>query len=231
GPAELVFVAPERPSLLIHPEFEQMSHGAKSVESMLRVVSTTEEALADCTDSVGFTARVRGGRQREDWREVTPEFAALGDLPDRRLALVFGNEMTGMTAEESMLCQRLVHIPTSQEHTSLNLSVAVAVVLSSLFVAPRTHELEPGGFPVTGAEREFLKANLKWAMTEKVARSDQAKLDIAASIERVFSKSELETRDARAWHMMARALGSQKTPMDFGLDPNPKVQGERGSVP
>ncbi len=223
GPVELVVVAPERPSLLIHPEFEQMSHGVEDVTRALRVVDTPEAALADCTDTVGFTARVRGSRVRDDWRELREELSALGDDPERRLALVFGNETSGLTVGESQLCQRLIHLPTSAVHTSINLAVAVSVVLFDLFTAPGARRHEPGGHPVLGTEREYLKANLKWVFTERVARSEAAKRDIANSIERLFSRAELETRDARAWHQMARALGSDKTPGDFGIVPDSKA--------
>jgi len=221
GPCELVLVAPERPSLLVHPEFEQMSHGVEDLSKHLRVVATPEEALADCTDSWGFTARVRGSRTREDWRDVRDTIARTCDDPQRVGALVFGNEMTGMTSQESVLCRQLVYIPTSDEHTSINLAVAVGIVLAGVFTGEGARGLEPGGHAVTGDEREFLKANMKYVMSEKVARSESAARDIASSIDRVFSRAELETRDARAWHLMLRALGSTKKPSDFGIDPNP----------
>ena len=224
GPCDLVLVAPERPSLLVHPEFEQMSHGVEDMTRHLRVVDTMEEALADCTDSYGFTARVRGSRIREDWREIQGEIVARCEDPQRVTALVFGNEMTGMTAEESLLCQHLVYIPTSEVHTSLNLAVATGIVLAATFTGDGARGEEPGGNAVNGDEREFLKANMKYVMTEFVARSESAKRDISTSIDRVFSRAELETRDARAWHLMLRALGSTKKPSDFGLDPNPSTK-------
>ena len=46
GPAELVLVRPQRPSLLIHPDFEQMAHGAEEHAREVRVVDRLEEALA-----------------------------------------------------------------------------------------------------------------------------------------------------------------------------------------
>jgi hypothetical protein len=33
----------------------------------------------------------------------------------------------------------------------------------------------------------------------------------------VFTRVPIEMRDARAWHMMMRALGSSMTPRDFGI--------------
>ncbi len=221
GPAELVLVAPERPSLLIHPEFEQMSHGVDHSLGRLRVVDTTEEALEDITLSYGFTARVRGSRIREDWSKAREDMIAATNDPAHNLALVFGNEVTGMNAEEAILCQHLVYMPTSEEHTSINLAVAVGIVMSGIYTGEGARGIEPGGEYLSGQQREFLKANMTHVMVEKVAQSESAARVIKSSIERVFSRAELETRDARAWHLMLRALGSDKKPSDFGLDPNP----------
>jgi len=78
GPCELVLVAPELPSLLVHPEFQQMSHGVPEARERCRVVATLEEALADCTFSVGFTARPQEGRPRHEWRAKRDELGARG---------------------------------------------------------------------------------------------------------------------------------------------------------
>ncbi len=45
---------------------------------------------------------------------------------------------------------------------------------------------------------------------------------IKVSIERVFSRAELENRDARAWHLMLKALGSDMRPDEVGLRPHEK---------
>src|SRR4029079_3426686 len=81
GPCEVVLVAPERPSLLLHPDFEQMSHGVESPRELYRIVATLEEALADATHSIGFTARARDRRNRVDWRGDRERLAARGEQP------------------------------------------------------------------------------------------------------------------------------------------------------
>ncbi|MFT5150521.1 MAG: TrmH family RNA methyltransferase, partial [Planctomycetota bacterium] len=222
GPCELVLVAPERASLLIHPEFEQMSHGVEGRREAVRVVDTLEEALADCTRVVGFTARVRGGRVRRDWRLLAPELVGDGVSSDRQLALVFGNEVSGMTIEETNLCHDLTHVRTSDEHTSLNLAVTVAVALSAIFGEEGVCPHEPGGHPLNGAGREFLKSRMKEIFSGRIAQTPAASLDIAESIDRVFSRAPLENKDARAWHLMLKALGSKASPTDMGLYPNVK---------
>lgn len=229
GPCELFAVAPEKPSLLVHPEFEQMSHGAEDGRAAITVVETLEEALAETTWSVGFTARVRGKRLRDDWRESAPRLAPRGDSATERLALVFGNEVTGLTTEEADLCQELAHLRTSDQHTSLNLAMCVGVVLSSLFSGEGAREWEPGGNLLAGDGREFLKTRMKEVFGGRVALTESAARSIEESIDRVFSRAPLEDRDARAWHLMLRALGSSMAPTEIGLRPSRK-DGRREDV-
>jgi TrmH family RNA methyltransferase len=224
GPCELVLVKPERPGILVHPEFEQMSHGVENMDGKLRVVDSLRDALADCTYTVGFTARVRDNIIREEWNDVAPRLRDMAGGEEDRLALLFGAESTGLTIEEANLCQELVHIRTSSDHTSINLAVCVGVVLQTLFTGSKVHQPEPGGVNLSGAEREFLRQNLRHAFGDKVARSEEAARVIGLSIDRIFGHARLTTSDARSWHMMARALGSEKSPADFGLDPHPRTR-------
>jgi tRNA C32,U32 (ribose-2'-O)-methylase TrmJ len=180
-------------------------------------VDTLEEALADVARAVGFSARVRGGRKRRDWRAAASELAELGDDAAERLALVFGNEATGLTSEETDRCHELVHVRTSAEHTSLNLAMAVSIALAGLYSGRAVHRREPGGSLLDGAGREFLKARLLEVLAEGVCRTPAARRDVAAMIERVFSRAPLENRDARAWHLVLKTLGSELRPDSLGL--------------
>lgn len=221
GPCELWLVAPARASLLVHPEFVQMSHGVAERDA-IRCVASLPEALADCTRSIGFTARARGHRTRRDWREAAPEWRERCTDPAERVALVFGSEENGLTVEESDRIGELAYLPTASEHTSINLAMAVGIVLSSLFVGRGTHVGESGARLADGEALEYLKRHLKDVLGGEVARGPAARRDIEASIERIFSRAPVETRDARAWHKILRALGSARTPPDYGLGTAPK---------
>lgn len=217
GPTEVWVTSPARPSLFVHPDFELMSHGGEEARRRIRVVDTLEEALADCHHAVAFTARARKKQKRVDWRGRAPSLQGIADDSEQRLALVFGNEETGLTREEAALAQEVAHLRTAAEHTSLNLAQAVVVVLYSLFTGTEVHQDEPEPKRIDARGREFLKASLKEVFAGGVAKTESAATDIEAMIERVFARAALEPRDARAFHLILRAMGAKTTPREFGL--------------
>ena len=218
GPADLFLVRPKRPALLEHPEFEQMAHGVEDFENKVRVVDSLEEALEECTDSVGFTARARHHRIVEPLRGVQSELEAQCADPERRVALVFGSEVSGLDETETDLCQRLVYLELTGAHASLNLATAVALVLFAVQAPPVAEPKTSTGVPLAGRDREFLVHNVAETLAGK-AWTESAARDVRASVTRVLRSARLETRDARAWHMAMRALGSERTPKDLGEEP------------
>jgi len=218
GPCELVLVRPEKPSILVHPDFEQMAHGVPDAAARTRVVSTLSEALADCTFSVGFTARARDHRELHDWRSIRADLTRRCARPEEKVALVFGNEETGLSVEETAPLSELVRIPTSDEHGSLNLAMAAGLVLATLYLdQPEVESVRhQNSVPLPGADRLFLIERLKETLGS-IPWTQSARRDVLASIERVFGRSPLETRDARAWHLLARAFGNDKSPGDYGV--------------
>lgn len=217
GPVELVLVAPERASLLVHPDFVQMAHGVAGGAARFRVVATLPAALDGAARAIGFTARAHEHRRRHDWRALREEVRAESNDPGRVTAFVFGNEVRGLETSDVKLLRDLAWIPTSAEHSSLNLAMAVGIVLADLHAEPGRKRRERGAKPLSSEGRAYLVANLAHALGDRLARSKSARTDIRASVERIFSRAELEDRDARAWHLMCRALGSELTPKDLGL--------------
>jgi tRNA/rRNA methyltransferase len=161
GVDDLVLVAPQRASMLVHPEFVQMAHGVQDVRARIRVVATLAEALVDSTSSIGFTARARGLRKRKDWRAAAEECSTACTDPAQCVALVFGSEESGLTAEETDLLGELCSLPTAAEHTSLNLALAVGIVLYTLYSGKGVHVREKGPVLAARESAEYLKARLK----------------------------------------------------------------------
>jgi tRNA/rRNA methyltransferase len=95
-----------------------------------------DSALAGFSLSAGFTRR-RGERRKAFSLSVEDLAARVLDRPSVKdpsgsVALVFGNERTGLTEEEIKLCSLAAHIPSSDAFPSLNLAQAVQVACYEL---------------------------------------------------------------------------------------------------
>jgi tRNA/rRNA methyltransferase/tRNA (cytidine32/uridine32-2'-O)-methyltransferase len=98
---------------------------------------TLKAAIAGCSLVIGITRR-RGHHRKTISRDPAETAAYLKDRPGSA-ALVFGNERTGLEAEELNLCNIASHIPAAAAFPSLNLSHAVQIYAYELFRA-----LDPG---------------------------------------------------------------------------------------
>lgn len=154
----------------------------------------------------------------------------MGDDGEQRLALIFGSEESGLTREEAAVAQELAHLRTAPEHTSLNLAQAVTVVLHSLFTGDEVHQREPQPKRLDQRARTFLKERMTQVLAGEVAFTESAARDITGAIERMVTRAPLEPRDARAWHIILRSLGSQATPNEFGLEEQPRDARRRDAL-
>jgi tRNA/rRNA methyltransferase len=131
-------------------EARQMAvHGASVLEQAL-IFPDLNGALADCRRVVAATGRLEGAplpleppEQVLAWLvggpSRAPARATSGD-GDGSAALVFGREDRGLSNDELLRADRLMHISAAASYPSLNLSHAVAVALHQLWIqrqAPR----------------------------------------------------------------------------------------------
>jgi len=124
GLRELYIVKPKQ-----YPHERAIWRAASAVDILDNavVVETLDEALAGCKLVVGTSARGR----RIPWPLVNPRVCAekvYAELPEHKVALVFGREDRGLTNEELQRCNLHVNIPANEEYSSLNLGMAVQVI-------------------------------------------------------------------------------------------------------
>lgn len=101
---------------------------ADDVLDCARHTATLAQALEGCTHAVGFTARPRRFAPKLELFDASAarELAAVASRGN--VALVFGNERSGLSDDEAMLCSRLFRLPASGERPIYNLSQAVLLV-------------------------------------------------------------------------------------------------------
>jgi tRNA (cytidine32/uridine32-2'-O)-methyltransferase len=123
-----------RPKVFPSPEADARASGADDLLASAVVHDDPVSALDGCRFVVGASARLR----EVEWPQVDPRACAQKLLPEAAMgpvAVVFGRENSGLTNSELALCHYLVHIPSNPDYSSLNLAMAVQVVVYELNMA------------------------------------------------------------------------------------------------
>lgn len=130
-------------------------------ESVLKTAiihDSLEEAIKDMTDVVGFTAR--NSRNRRQHLYLPAWVDTLKKVPDSaKIALLFGNERTGLSNEQITVCRLLVRIPSSEENPSYNLAQAVLLALFEIYQRSLTNEINvevAGQQPADASQIQYL---------------------------------------------------------------------------
>ncbi|MEJ2609494.1 MAG: tRNA (cytosine(32)/uridine(32)-2'-O)-methyltransferase TrmJ [Candidatus Thiodiazotropha sp.] len=122
-----------KPQLFPHAEATSRASGADDLLLQAQVVDSLDEALIGCRLVVGTSARARS----VNWPVVSPREAAaklVNESAAGDVALVFGRERSGLTNSELDRCTFLVHIPTNEVYSSLNLGAAVQVLSYEVYL-------------------------------------------------------------------------------------------------
>jgi len=206
GLADLRLVAPERYPA---PEAQWMATNAGDVLENARLHGSLGEAIADCTAAFALSARPREwSTQVLDARAAAARAVEL----DGKLAFVFGNESAGLTNDEMLACQYLVHIPANPAFSSLNLAQAVQVVAYELFMASGPESArEKREKPATVADLEGLYAHLEQAAVESKFFDPASGSKLPTRLRRLFSRIGMEREEVNILRGLLNALQDPKS--------------------
>jgi len=202
GITDLRLVSPERWPV---PEDRWMATNAVDVLTGARLHDSLAEAISDCVAAFALSARPREwSTQVLDARAAAVQAAALeGDV-----AFVFGNEQAGLTNEEMLACQYLVHIPANPEFSSLNLAQAVQVVCYELFMtADKETPKARMEKPATVADLEGLYGHLEQASVASEFYDPASNSRLPARWRRLFSRvPDMEREEVNIVRGLLKAL-------------------------
>lgn len=150
GFSRLVLVAPRVPQVHCDPEAVAMASGADDVLAAAHIVPTLADALAGVQWSLALTARTREygpppAAPRQAVQDACRQAVHGGDI-----ALVFGNERTGLSNDDVERCSALAHIPANPAYSSLNLAQAVQVLSYELRLAYLGERAPVAALPAAG---------------------------------------------------------------------------------
>lgn len=207
GLSQWTWVDAKAPS--IEPAYKLAVHAEELLDSVRRE-TTLAAAVADCSWVVGTSSRHVRGKRRLGPRELARE--AVDRARAGTVAIVFGDERSGLSNEEVDQCHDLSAIPTDDAQPSVNLAQATLLYAYELRLARlEAAESNPAPLPVPAPDAQ-LRA-IEQALTSALTRSRflssegrHAVRDLMATLRR----SRLSKAEAGVWsaalHVLARAL-------------------------
>lgn len=202
GLHRLVLVAPQA---FPHAQAQALAAGASDVLERAVVADTLAPALSDCHFVLGATARRRGVEIDEfDPRSAARRVLAAAN-EGRQVALLFGNEQSGLSNDELKHCHAAITVPTDPSYGSLNLAQAVQVVAWEL----REAWLAQGGAtaaaqsrdpPAEAAQMEAFFDHLARTLDVIDFHKGRSPEVIMQRLRRLFLRAEPDQRELRVLH-------------------------------
>lgn len=212
GFSRLVLVAPRVPHVQSDPEAVAMASGADDVLASAHVVSTLGEALSGVHWSIALTARTREyGPPRLAPRAAAAHACTQVESGD--IALVFGNERTGLANEHVEQCSALAHIPANPAYSSLNLAQAVQVLAYELRVAflelasePAQQQAADTGTLAQSDEIERMYLHLENALIALDFLDPRNPKKLMPRLRRLFARTGLEREEVNILRGIAKHI-------------------------
>lgn len=203
GLTDWVWIAPRFSDL--EPARRLAVHAQDLLESV-RYAATLEEAVRDCVWVVGTSSRTREGK-----RKIAPRaFAhdALERGASGTVALVFGEEQSGLSNEEIDLCHALCGVPTDDAQPSINLAQTVLLFAYELRIAALERTSPPAGPRAKAATAGDL-SSVEAALTEGLTRAGflhHAERHGIRDLLGTLVRARLSHREASLWNAALRAM-------------------------
>ena len=202
------------------PEASTRATAAVDLLDAAIVSSSLQDALAGTTLAVALSARTRDLGPPP----LAPRASAQRILQQAReaeVALVFGNETTGLTNDEIQLCQLSACIPSNPAFSSLNLGAAVQVMCYECRLAAFGEEgptLETGATPfvsppATHEQVEGLLQHLQGVMTATGFLNPGQPGRLLPKLRRLFARARLEQDEV---NILRGILASTQHPTRHG---------------
>ena len=207
GITELVLVNPQR---FPDPQVLWLAAGATDVLEAARVCTNLGEALSGVALAVACSARRRDvAVPMLDVRAAAAQAVVVAQ--ERPVALVFGNEPSGLSNDEVGACGLLASIPAAEDFSSLNLAAAVQVCCYELRLACGA-ALPPEKAQVlaTHDEVEAFYAHLERTMVETGFLNPAHPRKLMYRLRRLFARARLQVEEGNILRGILSSLVTSK---------------------
>lgn len=209
GFSELVLVAPRLADVKTDPEAQAMASGADDVLAQARVVASLDDALLGVHWSVALSARPReyGPPLTAPRAAAEQAMAAIGE--GANVALVFGNERTGLSNEDVARCSAIAHIPANPVYSSLNLAQAIQVLAYEMRLAcQQTVVPDSVSLPVRASadDIEGMYLHFEEALIALTFLDPNNPKKLMARVRQLFGRSGLEREEVNILRGIAKHI-------------------------
>ncbi len=185
--------------------------GASEMLQRAEQFATLAEAVADCSLVIGTTTLRNRLAQHPMHRLEAAAGIMREALGTQRVALLFGSEKVGLSNDDLSHCHWLTHIPTREEHPSMNLGQAVAVCLYEIArddtQPPQTPTLtQATPPPASAADLERLASTLLDSLRASGYFTGTASELNEGKIRRLIHRLHLDPADAGLLQGMLRQI-------------------------
>ena len=194
------------PHAFPHAEATSLAAGAGAVLESAVVHESLPDAIGDCRLVLGATARRRGVTLEELDPRAAAARVSQAVRDGREVALLFGNEQSGLDNDEIKHCHAGVVIPSDPTYSSLNLAQAVQVVAWELRMAWLGHGLaaapgaDPRDAPASAAQMEEFFAHLARMLDAIEFHKGRSPERILQRLRRLFLRAGPDERELRVLH-------------------------------
>ena len=178
----------------------QMAHPCEQLLHDALHFTSVNDAVADCALAVATSGKIDEAMRGPplDVDQAARLRPAVGD----RLAVVFGNERTGLAKDEADVCARTLRLPTPGPVDSLNLASAVAVTLTLLSAKASTETR------ASASSREALLQTLSTALSARgFFKNGNTPERMRPRLQELVDKMDLSPRDVALLGDLLRCLG------------------------
>jgi TrmH family RNA methyltransferase len=187
------------PKIFPNAEATSRACGADDILAQAHIFQSLQEAVADCQLVIGASARSR----TISWPEISPRDCAeqvVINEPDKKVAIVFGRENSGLKNHELDLCHYLLRIPCNSAYSSLNIAAAVQVVCYELFVAAGMQKAVAIGDKdknpkATALQMDSFYTHLYQALTDIGFMHPDKSNSIMRRLRRIYNRIQLDTKE------------------------------------
>jgi TrmH family RNA methyltransferase len=180
--------------------------GAADVLASAEKFETVAEAVADCSLVIGTTAVGPRDLQHPLQRLEAAAPIIRAHLATGPCALLFGSEKYGLSNQDMSHCHWLTHIPTREEHFSMNLGQAVAVCLYELKRDPSAPAEPAKEIPASSADVERIDETLLTALSLSGYPKLNSSQTFQSAVRRLILRLRLQQGDAEFFLGMLRQI-------------------------